>query len=64
MINSRDLNELLPEVKTKVENFIALCKDAGIDLLITSTYRDNESQASLYAQGLSLIHISEPTRPY
>jgi len=51
MINSRDLNELLPEVKTKVENFIALCKDAGIDLLITSTYRDNESQASLYAQG-------------
>jgi len=51
MINSRDLNELLPEVKTKVENFIALCKDAGIDLLITSTYRDNESQANLYAQG-------------
>ena len=51
MINSRDLNELLPEVKTKVEQFISLCKDAGIELLVTSTYRDNESQAALYAQG-------------
>ena len=51
MINSRDLNELLPEVKTKVEHFVALCEDNGIDLLITSTYRDHESQDALYAQG-------------
>jgi peptidoglycan L-alanyl-D-glutamate endopeptidase CwlK len=51
MINSRSLDELLPEVKTKVEQFISLCKDAGIELLVTSTYRDDESQAALYAQG-------------
>jgi peptidoglycan L-alanyl-D-glutamate endopeptidase CwlK len=51
MINSRDLNELLPEVKRRVENFIEACKANGIDLLVTSTYRDNESQAALYAQG-------------
>ena len=51
MINSRSLDELLPEVKAKVEQFISLCKDAGIELLVTSTYRDNESQAALYAQG-------------
>jgi peptidoglycan L-alanyl-D-glutamate endopeptidase CwlK len=51
MINSRDLNELLPEVKRRVENFIEACKTNGIDLLVTSTYRDNESQAALYAQG-------------
>ena len=51
MINSRDLNELLPQVKTKVESFVQACKDTGIDLLITSTYRDRESQAELYAQG-------------
>ena len=51
MINSRSLDDLLPEVKVKVEQFISLCKDAGIELLVTSTYRDDESQAALYAQG-------------
>jgi len=51
MINSRDLNDLLPEVKRRVENFIKACQHSGIDLLVTSTYRDNESQAALYAQG-------------
>lgn len=51
MINSRSLNELVPVVRHKVEEFIALCDDEGIDLLVTSTYRDNESQAALYAQG-------------
>jgi len=51
MINSRDINELLPEVKSRVEHFIALCADNHIDLLITSTYRDNESQEALYNQG-------------
>jgi len=51
MINSRKLDDLLPIVKAKVERFIALCKGADIDLLVTSTYRDNESQDALYAQG-------------
>ena len=51
MINSRNLNELLPEVKTRVEKFIQSCKDKSIDILVTSTYRDMESQAALYAQG-------------
>lgn len=51
MINSRDLNELNPKVKVKIEAFIASCKKAGIDVLITSTYRDGESQNALYAQG-------------
>ena len=51
MINSRSLDELHPVVKPKVEKFIALCKEQGIDLLVTSTYRDNESQQALYNQG-------------
>lgn len=51
MINSRDLNELNPETKEKAEKFIQTCKDKGIDILVTSTYRDMESQAALYAQG-------------
>ena len=51
MINSRDLNELLPAVKGRVDDFLEACKGSGIDLLVTSTYRDIESQDALYAQG-------------
>jgi peptidoglycan L-alanyl-D-glutamate endopeptidase CwlK len=51
MINSRNLDDLLLAVKVRVEKFLNSAKDAGIDLLVTSTYRDNESQNALYAQG-------------
>jgi len=51
MINSRNINDLLPNVQVRVEKFIELCDEEGIDLLITSTYRDNESQGELYEQG-------------
>lgn len=51
MINSRDLSELTPDTRRKAQGFLAACKAAGIDLLVTSTYRDAESQAALYAQG-------------
>lgn len=51
MINSRKLTDLLPQVSAKVEAFLAAAKDAGIDVLVTSSYRDFESQAALYAQG-------------
>ena len=51
MISSRSIDELDPRVAMKCQNFIAVCKDAGIDVLITSTYRDHESQDALYAQG-------------
>lgn len=51
MINSRKLEDLLPEVKEKIQAFIDLCHKNGIDIIITSTYRDNESQTALYNQG-------------
>ena len=51
MINSRSLDELLFPTRQRAEAFIAAAKAKGIDLLVTSTYRDNESQAALYAQG-------------
>jgi peptidoglycan L-alanyl-D-glutamate endopeptidase CwlK len=51
MINSRRLEDLLPVVKAKVECMISECKEVGIDLLVTSTYRDHASQDALYAQG-------------
>ena len=51
MINSRKLEDLHPKVKTLCEDFINACGKQGIDILITSTYRDAESQNALYAQG-------------
>jgi peptidoglycan L-alanyl-D-glutamate endopeptidase CwlK len=51
MINSRSLDDLIPPAKERVERFLSLCKDQNIDLLVTSTYRDNESQQALYEQG-------------
>jgi peptidoglycan L-alanyl-D-glutamate endopeptidase CwlK len=51
MINSRKLEDLHPKVKVLCEKFIEKCKSKDIDVLITSTYRDAESQNALYAQG-------------
>ena len=51
MINSRSLDELNPIVKAKVQTFLTMCDMENIDLLVTSTYRDKESQTALYNQG-------------
>ena len=51
MINSRDIDDLTPDTSEKCRAFVAACFRMGIDVLITSTYRDSESQALLYAQG-------------
>lgn len=51
MITSRKLEDLLPSVKEKVTNWLAACAGAGVDVLVTCTLRDDESQNCLYAQG-------------
>jgi len=51
MINSRDIKELTPDTQAKCREFQARCKAAGIDTILTSTYRDNACQSALYAQG-------------
>ena len=51
MINSRSLDDLIPPAKARVQAFLEAAKKQGIDLLVTSTYRDNASQNALYAQG-------------
>jgi peptidoglycan LD-endopeptidase CwlK len=53
VINSRSLDDLHPKVKDLAVQLIAKCKSAGIDLLVTSTYRDNEQQTVLYQKGRS-----------
>lgn len=51
MINSRKIEDLHPKVAEMCRAFIQKCDEQGIDILITSTYRDAESQDALYAQG-------------
>jgi peptidoglycan L-alanyl-D-glutamate endopeptidase CwlK len=51
MINSRSIDDLLPGVAAMCRRLIEKCKERGIEILITSTYRDMESQAALYEQG-------------
>lgn len=51
MINSRSLDDLHPLVAQMCQEFIDKCLEQGIEVLITSTYRDHESQAALYAKG-------------
>lgn len=51
MINSRKIEDLHPYVADLCKSFIEKCDEVGIDILITSTYRDFESQDALYAQG-------------
>jgi len=51
MINSRLLSDLDPEAEAVAEAHISACLEEGIELLITSTYRDYESQDALYAIG-------------
>ena len=51
MVNSRSIDLLLPPVLARVKTFLALCEANRIDVIVTSTYRDNESQDALYAQG-------------
>lgn len=54
MINSRDIISLHPKVQNLCNTLILACRNQGIDILITSTYRDVESQNALYAQGRTL----------
>lgn len=51
MIQSEDLNFLFPRVKYLAERLLNECKEQGINIKITQTYRDKEYQDYLYAQG-------------
>lgn len=47
----RDLKELSPLAKTACELFLNECKKVGLNVLVTETYRSQERQNYLYAQG-------------
>ena len=51
MLNSRDITKLRADVAVNCNVFLQLCKEAGLNVLVTQTVRDDEYQAQLYAQG-------------
>jgi len=48
---SRSLDDLNPIVREKAQLFVSTCALQGIDILIYCTYRSEEEQNVLYAQG-------------
>lgn len=51
MLNSRDITKLRADVAANCNVFLQLCKEAGLNVLVTQTVRDDAYQAQLYAQG-------------
>lgn len=51
MINSRSLEFLQPCFKHAVLGWMEKCGAAGLDVLVVSTFRDDEFQTKLYNQG-------------
>lgn len=48
---SRNLDDLVPELKEKAVQHQQKCKEAGIDIMFTCTARSTKEQIALYAQG-------------
>ncbi len=51
MINSKNINDLREDFCAACKEVCARAKKEGINIIITSTVRDDEYQATLYAQG-------------
>ena len=51
MINSRNIDDLRPDVAANCRIFIEECKKAGYPVLVTGTVRDNEYQQKCYREG-------------
>ena len=47
----RDISALTPQAQKACNLFMAKCKSAGLNVLITETYRSQERQSYLYKQG-------------
>ena len=61
MMHSRDLKYLRPDVRVNCETFLQLCKDAGLNVLVTETVRDEEYQRDLVKKGYASKRATKPT---
>ncbi|WP_374420981.1 M15 family metallopeptidase [Chromobacterium sp.] len=50
---SRAISDLHPQLQPLAEAFVRRCRDAGVEALITCTWRSGAEQDALYAQGRS-----------
>lgn len=50
-MSTRSLDALRPEVRPLVDAFLSSCVLAGLDVLVTCTFRNDAEQTALYAQG-------------
>jgi peptidoglycan LD-endopeptidase CwlK len=51
MYTSRSLLDLSPATRSKAVESVRCWSAAGLEVLVTCTFRDNEAQAALYASG-------------
>ena len=61
MFRSSDLQYLRADVRANCETFIALCKEAGLNVKVTETVRDDEYQRYLAANGYASKTATRPT---
>ena len=61
MFHSDELKYLRADVRVNCEKFLALCKEAGLNVKVTQTVRDDESQRLLVAQGYAAKTATRPT---
>ncbi len=61
---SRDLNDLIPEVKQNAERVMEVCDQVGVDILIYCTLRPLEEQAKLFRQSRSWAEIKKKILKY
>ena len=61
MFRSSDLQYLRADVRANCEMFLALCKEAGLNVKVTETVRDDEYQRYLAANGYAAKTATVPT---
>ena len=61
MFHSSDLQYLRADVRVNCETFLVLCKEAGLNVKVTETVRDDEYQRCLAANGYAAKTATVPT---
>ena len=61
MFHSSELRYLRADVRANCEKFLALCKEAGLNVKVTETVRDDEYQRYLAANGYAAKTATRPT---
>ena len=61
MFHSSDLKYLRADVRANCETFLALCREAGLNVKVTETVRDDEYQRYLAANGYASKTATRPT---